>query len=420
LCLAIPLKNGKPWGPYSLRQPAGELVLVIDKEEVSEPIAKVSRFAENLVKQSQKIDNRDGIDIFAVPISKSIGSRSTVERFVFGKALCAKQHMTVLVVGITGVGQTKLINGIINYIFNVEKEDKFRFEMVEEKKEDESNVISVYDIHHAEGFRISYSLTIVNTPSYSTDTTTDTDTTIDTKTLFSNRKLIQTFREFFEDVNGIHEIDLVCNVVLKDGNRNPFLSIFGYNVEENITSFWLRNNEQCPFDELIQRFFSHLVTTKTKSLEDTKQVLQAMKRLEESANSFIHNMKSSTAKKEEMQNANRVFTICQSQIEANNNTETKFSLETLEHNYSKDISWKKIESQGKDLFHLLAMEFDGIAKTMLEQLEVARVSIRQLKRMSRGNPYLTEKLYDLLYDVEEMLKKQGYEENIENLKENSN
>ena len=385
--------------------------MVIDKEEVSEPIAKVSRFAENLVKQSQKIDNRDGIDIFAVPLSKSIGSRSTVERFVFGKALCAKQHMTVLVVGITGVGQTKLINGIINYIFNVEKEDKFRFEMVEEKKEDQANHISVYDIHHAEGFRISYSLTIVNTPSYST-----TDTT----TLFRNRKLIQTFREFFEDVNGIHEIDLVCNVVLKDGNRNPFLSIFGYNVEENITSFWLRNNDQCPFDELIQRFFSHLVTTKTKSLEDTKQVLQAMKRLEESANSFIPNMKSSTAKKEEMQNANRVFTICQSQIEANNSTETKFSLETVEHNYSKEISWKKIESQGRELFHLLAMEFDGIAKTMLEQLEVAWVSIRQLKRISRGNPYLTEKLYDLLFDVEEMLKKQGYEENIETLKTISN
>ncbi len=204
MCLAIPLKNGKPWGPYSLRHPAGELVLVIDKEEVSEPIVKLSRFAENLVKQSQKIDNRDGsrsvhrfIDIFAIPLSKSIGSRSTVERFVFGKALCAKQHMTVLVVGIAGVGQT---NGIINYIFNVEKEDNFRFEMVEEKKEDQSNHISVYDIHHAEGFRISYSLTIVNTPSYST-----TDTT----TLFRNRKLIQTFREFFEDVNGIHEIDLV-------------------------------------------------------------------------------------------------------------------------------------------------------------------------------------------------------------------
>ena len=65
-------------------------------------------------------------------------------------------------------------------------------------------------------------------------------------------------------------------------------------------------------------------------------------------------------------------------------------------------------------------EFDEIAKTMLEQLEVAWVSIRQLKRISRGNPYLTEKLYDLLYDVEEMLKKQGYEENIETLKTISN
>jgi len=401
LYLAIALTNGKPWGPISLRHPVKEGNLV-KQAEVCEPIEKVIRFAKNLVKQSKKICNQNGVDIFAVPLCKSIGSRSAIQRFIFGKCPCPpKERKTVLILGATGLSQTRL-----NYIFNVAKEDNFRFQLVEEKGNDQPNHISVYDIHHAEGFRTPFSITIVHTPCYNAENTA----------LFGNGKLIQTFREFFEDVDRISELDLVCNVVLKDRVRDSFLSIFGYDVEENINCFWLRNTEGFPFDELIQRFFSVLTSTKTKSLEGTKEVLQVMKRLEETVNSFIPLMKSLSAKNEEIQKANLVFTACQSQIEANKETEMKFSLDTAEQTYRKEVLWKNLECEAKELFRLLQTEFDGLARTMLDLFEIAWSSIRQLKRISRGNPYLSQELYDLLFNVEEGLKRHGYHVNIEQLK----
>jgi hypothetical protein len=47
-------------------------------------------------------------------------------------------------------------------------------------------------------------------------------------------------------------------------------------------------------------------------------------------------------------------------------------------------------------------------------------SIRQLKKISCGNPYLTQELYDLLFDIKEELKRHGYQDNIEELKKSSN
>jgi Zn-dependent M32 family carboxypeptidase len=227
---------------------------------------------------------------------------------------------------------------------------------------------------------------------------------------------VQTFREFFEDVDEINDIDMICNVVLKDGVHNSFLSIFGYDVEENINCFWLRNTEEFPFDELIQRFFSVLTSTKTKSLKGTLEVLQVMKRLEETVNSFIPLMKSLSAKEEEIEKARLMLTTCQSQIESNTKIDTNFSLETVEQTYRTKVLWEKIECEGRELFDLLEKDFDGIARTMLHYFEIVWFSIRQLKRISRGNPYLTQELYDLLFDVEEKLKRQGYQENIEKLK----
>ena len=61
-------------------------------------------------------------------LTQTNGSRSIVERFAFGKADGRKggqpngrmQHRTILMMGATGSGKTTLINGMINYIFNVQ------------------------------------------------------------------------------------------------------------------------------------------------------------------------------------------------------------------------------------------------------------------------------------------------------------
>ncbi|EFX63474.1 hypothetical protein DAPPUDRAFT_67067, partial [Daphnia pulex] len=107
------------------------------------------------------------MNVFAVPLSrKSIESSSNFERFVFGKADDKKEHRTVLVLGTNSSERRKFIDGIINYIFKVNKEDKVRFQLIQENDAVKTNCIKVYDIHHCEGFPIPFSLTIVDTPNF--------------------------------------------------------------------------------------------------------------------------------------------------------------------------------------------------------------------------------------------------------------
>jgi GTPase SAR1 family protein len=52
------------------------------------------------------------------------------------------QHKTILVMGATGSGKTTLINGMINHIFNVQWEDTFRFQLIQEQTAGRSQVDS--------------------------------------------------------------------------------------------------------------------------------------------------------------------------------------------------------------------------------------------------------------------------------------
>jgi hypothetical protein len=108
-----------------------------------------------------------GINVFAVPLRrKSIKSSSNFKRFVFGKAHDQNEHRTVLVLGTNGSERRKFIDRIINYIFKVNKEDKFRLQLIQEEDAVKTNCIKVYDIHHCEEFPITFSLTIVDKPNF--------------------------------------------------------------------------------------------------------------------------------------------------------------------------------------------------------------------------------------------------------------
>ena len=71
--------------------------------------------------------------------------------------------------GVTGSGKTTLINAMINYVFNIQRDDPFRFQLIQ-KRPTKKNRIAVYDIYHHEDFNIPFSLTIVDTPSFVEDT----------------------------------------------------------------------------------------------------------------------------------------------------------------------------------------------------------------------------------------------------------
>jgi energy-coupling factor transporter ATP-binding protein EcfA2 len=351
-------------------------------------LAKEVRFAETIVKRCRRIGNRNGMELFAVPLTKATGLRSTADRFAFGKTDGRKsgagqqkgkiQHRTILVMGATGSGKTTLINGMINYIFNVEWEDTFRFQLIEEQTAGRSQVdsqtsrITAYDIHHAEGFRVPYSLTIVDTPGYG-----------DTKGLDRDQEITEMVRKFFEDKDGIQELDVIGFVAQASLPRltptqiyifDSVLSIFGNDVKENINFLLTFADSQVPpvlsaiaeanlpyptdpdtgeplhnkfnnsgffcssresgntvdkFNrffwrmgmENFQRFFFVLATMKTKSLSLTKQVLEERKRLEATVDGLQPLIKIGLSKMEEMRKTKQMITNSQAQIEANENVE---------------------------------------------------------------------------------------------------
>ncbi|EFX64709.1 hypothetical protein DAPPUDRAFT_333912 [Daphnia pulex] len=363
-----------------------------DGQEISAPSNEVhlttlasseGRFAERIAKNCKRIGKRNGMDVLNVPLIKCNAGQSTSgQRFAFNKTDSYKgkmQHKTILIMGATGSGKTTLINSMINYIFDLQWEDTFRFQLIQEqvtgssKAESQTSRITAYDIHHAEGFRIPYSLTIVDTPGYG-----------DTKGLNRDQEITDMVRKFFEDKSGIQELDVIGFVVQASLPRltptqkyifDSVLSIFGKDVKENINFLLTFDDCQLPpvlkaiteadlpyatdpqtgdpvhhkfnnssffcfntpgseetdddnyFDhffwetgmENFQRFFTVLATMNTKSLALTKQVIDERKRLEVTVDGLQPLIKIGLTKMEEMRKTKMVIANSQAQIEANEN-----------------------------------------------------------------------------------------------------
>ena len=82
-----------------------------------------------------------------------------------------KHHKVLILVGATGSGKSTLVNGMVNYILGVEWGDPFRFCLVKEKDSASQTVsqtkgVTAYTIHHVEGMRINYGITIIDTPGF--------------------------------------------------------------------------------------------------------------------------------------------------------------------------------------------------------------------------------------------------------------
>ena len=197
---------------------------------------KVIRFADKLLNRCKRTSRINGLYNYAVPLIKLDGT--TADRFVFDPrnelGRPGGLHRTILLVGDCFSDKTLLINAMINWIFNVQFEDAFRFQLIQSRHYEEANQkkVIVYDIHHAEGFRIPYSLTIIDTPSY-----VDQDRA-------RNLHISKTISTFFSDGNGLfQELDMVGFVV--DSSESELMplhlyiscslvSIFGEDIKENI------------------------------------------------------------------------------------------------------------------------------------------------------------------------------------------
>ena len=292
---------------------------------------KDCRFAESLVTHSEKIRHEDGKDVYAVPIEPRDLFVTTSKKFVFGEAdkRVGQNHRTVLLIGSCGSGKTSFINSMINYLFDVDLDDPFLFQLIDPHEEDSQNV-TVYEINFANGFRVDYSLTIINTPNYAEE---DAE---------KNMQITELIRDFFDDdVTGIQQVDMVGFVVnsseceLESVDLYIYcslISIFGNGIKENVNFIYYAEEEDPPLlsaiaedgfviresfchkfeigidnQDKLNKFFSSFALTSTKSSSVSKQALDAMKRLEATMLGLQYRTDFEMAKFEELQKAMEIF-----------------------------------------------------------------------------------------------------------------
>ncbi|XP_071348246.1 uncharacterized protein [Trachinotus anak] len=288
-----------------------------------------------------------------------------------------------MVLGATGAGKSTLINGMINYILGVEWTDSYRFKLVDEgqsksQAESQTSEVTVYKINHQDGFKIGYSLTIVDTPGFG-----------DTRGIERDKMIVEQLRNLFSAELGVSEIDAVCFVAQASLARltptqkyvfDSVLSIFGKDVAENIrvlvtfadgqrppvleainasgvpcpktkdglpehfkfnnsalfahnklpaTESMSGDEEDGGFDQMfwdmgsksMKRFFAALNVIETKSLTMTKEVLRERKQLENSVENLQKQVKLGLSKLEEIKEIAERLKEHEAEISRNKNFE---------------------------------------------------------------------------------------------------
>eukprot|EP01084_Bolivina_argentea_P116797 207459_1 len=159
-----------------------------------------------------------------------------VDRSKYTKLISTQINKVIMVVGQTGAGKTTFVNSLVNYIYNVQFEDKFRLKLIREKDKQGGQAVSqtddicAYTIKKPPGSNLHYDLTIIDTPGFG-----------DTRGIDRDKKLVTNIKSFFENV--LDSIDAICFVVKATDTRlsasqkyifNSVLNLWGKDVKENI------------------------------------------------------------------------------------------------------------------------------------------------------------------------------------------
>ncbi|XP_057368807.1 uncharacterized protein LOC130689885 [Daphnia carinata] len=228
--------------PTQLEKPQ---VLMSNTNDLDPKIASNTdkiRLPIEIKNECSSMKNVNGMAVYKLPLERSLtfaGASSIIKRFSFGEPdpFGSKGCKTILLMGATGSGKTTMINAMINYVLDVQWEDPFRFMLIDEdgtrnQAFSQTSEITAYDIHYRNGFRIPFSLTIVDTPGFG-----------DTRRIERDEEVTSAIKEFFEHENGIQALDAVGFVVHSSLARltsaqtyifNTVLSIFGKDIEKNV------------------------------------------------------------------------------------------------------------------------------------------------------------------------------------------
>ena len=151
-----------------------------------------------------------------------------------------KPHKVLILMGATGSGKSTLVNGMVNYILGVEWNDPFRFRIAKEgtltsQASSQTKGVTAYTIHHVQGMKIDYGVTIIDTPGYGDTGGVERDREI--------TRIIGRFLTHKQTQSEIKSINAVCLVASSPDSRltptqqhviESVLSLFGRDVTNNL------------------------------------------------------------------------------------------------------------------------------------------------------------------------------------------
>ena len=250
--------------------------LTIDIDNVlSKHVVTPEKKLALLMKKKGKLikSGYNGLDIYRPNFRKAHeDSKSHFRSFELGDAAAAagKNTKIIMVVGMTGAGKSLQINNLINFILGVNYDDDFRFKLILEEDEFEdrrkvlgsdsrslaesmTRFVTSYTLHHQEGFRVPYSLVLIDTPGFA-----------DSSGIARDAGTIQTISKFFNDQTiNIREISNICLIIQASTAKlteeqvyvfSAVLDIFGNDVVENISIlFTFADAQPPPAQEVVKK-----------------------------------------------------------------------------------------------------------------------------------------------------------------------
>ena len=206
--------------------------------------------------------------VYTLPLSLEYeDSRSQLRKFVInlgdkGMQLQGKfetvPEKVMMVVGSMGSGKTTAVNAMINHVIGVQWEDDFRFKMIHElssnqgagiignQAHSQTRFVSCYSLPYMEGFKIPYSLTIVDTPDFG-----------DTRGIDRDEVITEQIRRFFNTAGsaGIDHVDAICFMAQAGNPRltptqyyvfDRILDMLGKDIKKNILVLFTFADAQKP------------------------------------------------------------------------------------------------------------------------------------------------------------------------------
>ncbi|XP_067291760.1 uncharacterized protein [Pseudorasbora parva] len=243
----VTLTDLRPDTEYNIKSAAVRKLNYITESDVT---AVITKDKNDLIKNSILTEDGNPARYRLQTSSDNLGQSELFRKITFGERDKNKPHKTILMVGETGTGKTTLINVMINYMLDVQREDKVWFEITDDQSDrtsaqSQTSIITLYGFYLQES---PIDLTIIDTPGYG-----------DTHDIQNDKEIAESLLSLSKYAEGIHKIDAVCLVIKASQTRlsdrqiyiyDAVQSLFGRDIAENIVLLFTHSDGARPKNAL--------------------------------------------------------------------------------------------------------------------------------------------------------------------------